>query len=344
MKKGLLTTTALVAAMTASSAFAGDVSLSLGGFLRAGGGVGPVTETHDAGKDFFSIFDSEIHFNGKGTLDNGITIATRIELEGHSDGDQIDEQWIQIKSQFGTVMIGGNDDAAYNISGSGKPGFLCTGAWDGCYAFVPGGIVGTIGGKDSAGIHYYTPNIAGFEAGISWQPSLADLPATTDKTTDNSRDRLAIGAAYSNSFGDVSFGIDGGYIHTDEEHDSGGADESAYAIGANIGYSGFTLEGRWEHASDYDNTAGTDMDRFGGGLTYVTGPWTFQGSAVYEDVDANGTADDSEAFTAVAGIAYELGDGVDVGGVVQYGDVDYGAGGGQDNDGFGGVLLLGVSF
>lgn len=341
--------TALVAVMAAGAANAGDVSLGLGGSIVTGVGVGP--ENGEAGtdpnKDFHTIFDGEIHFRGVGTLDNGIQIVTHIELRAHSDADQMDEQWLQVKSQFGIIMIGANNDAAGNVSGRGKTEVgIGAGAWAPDYNFTPAAI-GDIGGDDSFGVHYYTPNIAGFEVGISWQPTIdnATLPIDTAQTTANSRDRIAVGAAYSNTFGDVEFGIDGQYIHTDGVDTAGSTDETGYAIGASVGFSGLTLEGRWEHTDDAGHVASTDRDRFGGGVTYATGPWTFAAAAAFEDVDASGTTSDTERTRASAGVTYELGAGVNVAGVVMYGDEDLNTGAvGEDEDGFGGALLLGVSF
>ncbi len=344
MKNGLLMTTALVAAMSAGTAYAGDVSLGLGGFINSGVGFGGDRFGADVQKDFHIIYDGEVHFNGKGTLDNGIQIITRIELEAHNNSDQIDEQWIQIKSQFGTVMIGGNDDAAYAIARQGLMDTgICAGAWDPCYNFTPTNI-GEIGGMDSMGIHYYTPKIAGFEAGISWQPTLVEYANTQDtgSSTANSRDRISVGAEYSNSFGDIDFGISGGYIHTDAA--TGKIDETAYSLGAGVGFSGVRVEGRWEHIDDSGHVSGTEVDRFGGGISYKTGPWTFAAAAAYQDIDATGTAGDSELTRASVGAKYELGAGVNLAGIVMYGDVDNGAGGGKDEDGFGGALLLGVAF
>jgi hypothetical protein len=334
--------------LAAGSAYAGDVSLGVGGYITTGVGVGP--ENGDAGtdpqKDFHTIFDGEVHFKGVGTLDNGIQIVTRVELENTSQTDIIDEQWVQVKSQFGTVMIGGNDDAAYNISRRGMTDVgICAGAWAPCYNFTPADI-NEIGGSDALGVHYYTPNIAGFEAGISWQPTLTDPsgpgPIDTAITTVNSRDRIAVGAAYSNSFGDVAFGIDGRYVRTDEAESAGNDDETGYAIGASVGFSGVTVEGRWEHTDDVSHVAGTDRDRFGGGVTYATGPWTFAAAGAFANTETAAGAE-TEQTRASVGAKYGLGAGVNLAGVVMYGDIDNPTGV-KDEDGFGGALLLGVAF
>ena len=75
--------------------------------------------------------DAEIHFNGSVTLDNGIKIRTRVELEGNSLPDAgiggnvsnggkaagtaedfIDENWMRISGSFGEIRLGSTDAAA----------------------------------------------------------------------------------------------------------------------------------------------------------------------------------------------------------------------------------------
>jgi hypothetical protein len=61
---------------------------------------------------FFS--DSEIHFTGSTVLDNGLEVGARIELEGETADDQIDEAWIWFSGGFGEVRIGSEDEALAN--------------------------------------------------------------------------------------------------------------------------------------------------------------------------------------------------------------------------------------
>ncbi|MDE0796678.1 MAG: porin, partial [Alphaproteobacteria bacterium] len=85
MKKQLLVTTALVTAgafALSGAALAGKPKLELGGHAEQIFGVGNNADDFDArvgqraGFDVHS--DSEIHFNGSVTLDNGIKIRTRV--------------------------------------------------------------------------------------------------------------------------------------------------------------------------------------------------------------------------------------------------------------------------
>ena len=56
--------------------------------------------------------DSEIWFNVKGTLANGITVGARVELEANSENDQIDESFMFIEGAFGRLELGSTDEAA----------------------------------------------------------------------------------------------------------------------------------------------------------------------------------------------------------------------------------------
>ncbi|MFT5488277.1 MAG: outer membrane protein OmpU, partial [Alphaproteobacteria bacterium] len=146
MKKQLLTTTALVAAgvfTITGAALAQKPTLSLGGSTEQIFGVGENDNAFDALNGQTSGFDqhsdTEIHFNGAVTLDNGIKIRTRVELEGNSAQDQtagansnvvngapgtiaggagggsvdfIDENWMRISGSFGEVRLGSGDAAA----------------------------------------------------------------------------------------------------------------------------------------------------------------------------------------------------------------------------------------
>ena len=118
VKKQLLTTTALVAAgMITATGSANAISLSLGGFQE--GIVGAVDNKSGRsgvreGASFDVQHDGEIHFKASTTLDNGLKIRTRVELESAtSSADQIDEAYISVSGNWGEVRIGSEDNAAH---------------------------------------------------------------------------------------------------------------------------------------------------------------------------------------------------------------------------------------
>ena len=124
MKKVLLGTTALLGAgLVASPAFAADgIKLGVGGFFKTAYMVnfdddGEGERGNERNTD--GVFsDAEIHFTGETTLDNGLTVGARVELEGEDnsgDGnDQIDEAWIYFAGGFGELRMGSDDDALAN--------------------------------------------------------------------------------------------------------------------------------------------------------------------------------------------------------------------------------------
>ena len=98
---------------------ADGIRLDVGGYFRAAymavihdGEAGePGNETNTGG--FFS--DAEIQFTASTTLDNGVEVGARIELEGETEEDQIDEAWVYFSSGFGEFRIGSLDDALGNL-------------------------------------------------------------------------------------------------------------------------------------------------------------------------------------------------------------------------------------
>ena len=80
MKKILFASSALVAVAAAGTAQASEpIQLEVGGYMEQWAGVAD----QDVGesKNAFQS-DAEVHFSGKTTLDNGIEVGAKIELEG----------------------------------------------------------------------------------------------------------------------------------------------------------------------------------------------------------------------------------------------------------------------
>ena len=385
MKKVLFGTTAIVAAAFAGQALANGsvqhndgVTLSVGGYFIAGVGIGPYSEQaaqhdpsesisdgdtyagqldEDLEKDFHIINDGEIHFKAKGTLDNGIGIEVRVELEAfYADGSQIDEHWMKVKTAFGTILVGANDTAIDKIAGGiGRmKGGIAGGSWDREYMFVPGATDYHLGDDgDGYSVQYYSPNISGFEFGVSYTPDTA-TPTTVNASsgtstnqgnTTNSNDLITVGASYAGNFGDVDFAIGGGYATMEQDN----LDEiTTYGGGLELGFGAVTVGGAILMREEEFNTGGEiNADYYGGGIEYETGPWVFGLSALFTEVDESNGAqnDDFEAFVLNAAVGYELGDGVNLGLGIDYGEVDFtGSSTDADDESIGGVLLLGVKF
>src|SRR4030095_5825088 len=113
MKKLLLGSTALVAArLVAGEAYAADgVKLGIGGRYMGAAGVNAIQDFEDnTGNEHPRTYvfkqDVEVYFLGETTLDNGLTVGARIELEGQTSSDQIDEVYAYFSGGFGEVGFG----------------------------------------------------------------------------------------------------------------------------------------------------------------------------------------------------------------------------------------------
>ncbi len=122
MKKILVGTSALVAASAiAGSAVAAEpIQLSVGGFGSVFVGYASQSNTYlkAVDKEASKVDvkgDNEIHFKGKTTLDNGLTIAVKYELEAggtnNTNDDHVSKYAISMGGAFGTVIAGVDDNA-----------------------------------------------------------------------------------------------------------------------------------------------------------------------------------------------------------------------------------------
>jgi hypothetical protein len=329
MKKQLLTTTALVAAgvLTVSgAALAQKPTLSLGGFTEQIFGVGQNDDAFDAASGqrigFDQQSDTEIHFNGAVTLDNGIKIRTRVELEGNSntatnagtdtnvvngppntvgDADTIDENWMRISGSFGEIRLGSGDAAAQAMT-TGYLGTWATGvgqnlAFDTSdWVTNPGAANGfraiTIGridaSSDAEHVSYFTPRFAGFQAGISYIPSTReDVNNQRELTAGADNDGWSLGLNFDRKFGGVGVGIAAGYA-TANESTANLDDPETWGIAGRVDFAGFRVALSWVDANDQGtalNTASNGQETFEAGLRYTFGPNAV--SAQYQTAEAD---------------------------------------------------------
>src|ERR1700753_4113173 len=122
MKKLILGSSALVGvASLAHAAQAADgIKLDVGGFFNVTyeGVFDNKSDNHfgDHHNTDHIINNSEVHFKGETTLDNGLTVGAHIELEGESNPTttghgQIDESYIYWSGGFGKVQVGSQKGA-----------------------------------------------------------------------------------------------------------------------------------------------------------------------------------------------------------------------------------------
>jgi hypothetical protein len=323
MKKQLLTTTALVAAgvLTVSgAALAQKPTLSLGGFTEQIFGVGQNDDAFDAASGqrigFDQQSDTEIHFNGAVTLDNGIKIRTRVELEGNSidnagttnianggsaagtSEDFIDENWMRISGSFGEVRLGSGDAAAQAMTtgylgtwaaGVGQNFAFDTVDWISNPGTVSTNTVARVDrSSDAEHVSYFTPRFAGFQAGISYIPSTReDVNNQRELTAGADNDGWSLGLNFDRKFGGVGVGIAAGYA-TANESTANLDDPETWGIAGRVDFAGFRVALSWVDANDQGtalNTASNGQETFEAGLRYTFGPNAV--SAQYQTAEAD---------------------------------------------------------
>jgi predicted porin len=346
MKKILVASSALVAVGFAGAAQASEpISLSVGGYMEQWIGVADQEDRFESRNAFQS--DTEVHFSGSTTLDNGIEVGAKIELEGEGGnaGTMVDEQYLYVNGGFGQVKLGAEDGAAADM-GVTAPSVGPVGANDGDLSnwVATNAIPDTVpAGGDSKRLTYYTPVLGGFRAGISYAD---DDSSENNDTVTTGDSRVSAGVEYKGDFDGVSVAVS-------LVGESMGEGEW-YGVGASVGFGNFTIGGsvsevdgefgvgevqpganKLEDTTDFDFGVSYAMDAATVSLTYAYGE--NDGSAAVSGVDEINTVDLGLAYTLGAGVTWKSS-------VFWFDDQGEVAGNSDDNEGYGAVTGLVLSF
>ncbi len=256
MKKLLLSSAAVCGlAMAATPAFA-QVELDVGGYFKGYGAYVDQDESADinagvAGvqtgevNDFDMIRDTEIHFTGETTLDNGLTVGAHFEFDADGgDGMATDESYAYFTGNWGRVNIGDEDGATYllqvaapsadeNIDGIRQfvqpvnygrevNAATLTALGLGTTPAISFDYDHDITGKSSK-ITYMTPIFNGFQAGASFTPDTDgfadDLEGIGFDDVDDTFGRTyEASARYEGQFDMLGFILGAGYSHAELEN------------------------------------------------------------------------------------------------------------------------------
>ena len=145
----------------------------------------------------------EVYFLGETTLENGLTVGARVELEGQTSADQIDAVFAYFSGSFGEVRFGDTFEAlaqlcytvpsASSIFGADSPLFNFSNAGIAGYS----GTNGTCYGIDdkSTKLVYFSPSFGGFQFAASFTP---------DNTEDTRNTLDGAGTRFQNNTGELS--------------------------------------------------------------------------------------------------------------------------------------------
>ena len=186
MKKVLLAGTALLGLAAISSPAAAEVNLDLGGYFRGYGVYADNDETSTAAlndelREFDFRRDTEIHFSGETTTDNGLTLGFHYE-QAIGGAVATDEAYMYFSGGWGRVNFGSEDGAAYLLQVAAPSADSNV---DGMRVYIQAlnsVVNGAAGGtlttleydhadfEDTDRLTYLTPKWNGFQAGASYAP------------------------------------------------------------------------------------------------------------------------------------------------------------------------------
>ncbi len=231
MRKTLIATSALAfaGALAAGQASAADMlSVGVGGYMEQWVGFVDREDSADksveGGIDQWS--DSEIHFKGKLETDTGLTFSVKVELEGNTSGDTIDESQLTVGGSFGQIVLGSEDHPAalmhYGNQDVGV-GYCGDSGWTGVTGCSRNtelgfGTNGWIVGGDEQKIAYYTPRISGMQLGAAYIP---DHTAEDSNGAPNGNDHAgwSAGLNLQHDVGDVSVAASVGHYQVSRTMD-----------------------------------------------------------------------------------------------------------------------------
>jgi hypothetical protein len=366
MKKVLLGTTALVAAGLFAGEARAEFDVTVNGSWNTAFGF--VDEDDDAIGDLDGdgIVDGEsgyrrhntainqdweVHFRAQQTLDNGIVVGGRVELEGRTESDQIDERWMYFRGGFGELRVGDEDDArklkSYTapdptgfIFGVNSPTFIFNNGAIGQFTSTNTTVPNLE--NDSAKLIYFTPSFGGFQLAVSYAPDGnqdrggGGTASTDDGSISNA---FSVGADYSGEFGGVTIGAGGGYSQGTVNNLD--ADPSIWAVGLNVGFAGFTVGGSVAFGdADVDDGESTVYDV---GVTYTIDAVTVGLGWSHGEYEDLGDGDD-ELDHVQLGVGYALGPGVTLAAMVGMFEYDDGGANDNDNEGWQAGVGAGLNF
>jgi outer membrane protein OmpU len=355
MKKALIGTSALIAVglLTAQGAVAADkISLGLSGNYRVVGGMvsqdDGATESAANARDHGIGTDGKINFSGSTTLDSGIEVGVRVELEAQAGAgvtDTVDEHFVYIENTdvwgrlefgdrdgadnkmnvlapfvFGPMIVGVQTIMLASAPGAGGGNaFLSTNS-----AAVPVVVPGLSG--DSTKITYYTPKFSGAQIGVSYTPESGEnrgagfgtAAGGTDTTATDLSEILEIGANWSGSMGDASVRVSATMANASGESASGVNvnDRDEWTAAFSVSMNGISFGAQYQNGETGGGSASTVVQRddieMRAGLTYGSGAWTYGVEYASREIEVSATGEDQVTIWGL-GANRSLGAGISAG-------------------------------
>lgn len=332
MKKVLLAGTALVAAALVASPAQAELKLGLGGHFSGYGVYVDEDEAPAGNNDNFAFRrNTEIHFTGETTLDNGLTVGVHMEQDIENQNDN-DESYAYFSGGWGRVNFGNEDGAAYllqvaapsadsNVDGlrSTIQGFtFANGTLD--YDHAHFGSNPSAAGVDSSvdRFTYLTPKFNGFQAGVSYAPRAELAVGVLNLAPVTFEDLWEASARWDGQFEGVGISIGAGYSSADEVASPAVVgDPEGWNVGFNLAWNAFSFGAAY---LDEQDVVGLNIDTttWVVGAAWDNGPWHVGASYLAREDDA--AAGDVDSYKATLGGGYTFGPGMTFRGALAFGE------------------------
>lgn len=331
MKKVLLAGTALVAAALVASPAQAELKLGLGGHFK-GYGVYVDEDAEVAGQRSFEFRkNTEVHFTGETTLDNGLTVGVHVEQSVENIDDQDNENYAYFSGGWGRVNFGNEDGAAYllqiaapsadsNVDGLRTyiRGFQSDVELDYDLAHFGNGPIEastTTTASRTDRITYLTPKFNGFQAGVSYAPEASTNDGLNVMGANGLEDAWELAARWDGQFEGVGISVGAGYATVD--NDAGSPEPEGWNVGFNLAWNAFSFGAVY---LDEQDTQGLDIDSttWVVGAAWDNGPWHVGASYLAREDDA--AAGDVDSYKATLGGGYTFGPGMTFRGALAFGE------------------------
>jgi len=369
-KQILLGSTALIVGALVAPDFVSaeePLRLKVRGFKNDFFGIGDVDVDGFNFNNTGEFSDGEIQFRGETALDNGLTVGVQVELETDARGDQIDENYIFVKGDFGKIVAGSENLSNYNTFwGVTAPGvgIPLNSGWVTVFIPPPAGFQGSFRstifttnidiGNDENSVSYYSPRFSGFQFTAGYAPTIVDSGEGKTFTGFQANEASqfsngwGVGANFSESFNGVDVAVAAGYNQIEAPATTapvGGDDVQQFKVGANISVGGFSVGGSYANEFEGKFVAGRSEEgqSWDAGVSYSTGPWGVSATYFHGEWEATTTiSGDDETDAFVGAVSYALGPGITASASLLYGKFE--DEGGAEGKATMGIVGLSVSF
>ena len=361
----------------------GGPTLKLGGFYDQKMSIQSQDSAAAVQSDVDVRNDVEIYFLGAATLDNGIKIGTRVELEGGTNDegqangggntvnggstnqfDQIDEAFMTISGSFGSVKVGMSDTAAKSMT-TGLQAMWASNVGENATfnfgkLFVTPSTVTGVGvasqmdfNNDGEQISYTTPSFGGLQVSVGYaQNTYETFDGLTTAAMGLDGDIFDIGVRYTGKFDDMSFKIGGGYARANDQS-VGAENDEMWIAGGSVRVGAFQVAASYSKLLETKIAGATDVagrDNIELGLRAFMGPTQYSIAYTHSEASSTvSTADGDNLSLVVLAMRRSLGKGVSWHNTLYYADLEDGdsapaAGAWTSNNGFAFTTGIALTF